>query len=83
MADTPLLQAQDIRVEFPITRGLVFQRRVGSIGAVAGVSVELAATDPPACPAPTITIRSAATSLTRSSRPPPNMTAASFLCKPS
>jgi oligopeptide/dipeptide ABC transporter ATP-binding protein len=41
MADIPLLQAQNIRVEFPITRGLVFQRRIGSVGAVAGVSIEI------------------------------------------
>ena len=42
MADAPLLEVQDIRVDFPITRGLVFQRRVGSVSAVAGVSIEIA-----------------------------------------
>jgi oligopeptide/dipeptide ABC transporter ATP-binding protein len=42
-ATVPLLRVEDMRVEFPVTKGLVFQRRVGSIGAVAGVSLDLAA----------------------------------------
>jgi oligopeptide/dipeptide ABC transporter ATP-binding protein len=39
----PLLVVQDVRVEFPVTRGVVFRRRVGTIGAVAGVSLDLSA----------------------------------------
>jgi oligopeptide/dipeptide ABC transporter ATP-binding protein len=42
-AAVPLLRVEDMRVDFPVTKGLVFQRRVGSIGAVAGVSLDLAA----------------------------------------
>jgi oligopeptide/dipeptide ABC transporter ATP-binding protein len=41
-AETALLKVEDVRVEFPITRGLILQRKVGSIGAVAGVSLTLA-----------------------------------------
>jgi peptide/nickel transport system ATP-binding protein/oligopeptide transport system ATP-binding protein len=37
-----ILRVEDVRVDFPVLRGLVFQRRVGSISAVAGVSIELA-----------------------------------------
>ena len=43
MAEPGLLKVEEMRVEFPITRGLILQRRVGSIGAVAGVSISLAA----------------------------------------
>jgi len=37
----PLLALDDLAVEFPIRRGLVLQRVVGSVKAVAGVSLEL------------------------------------------
>ncbi|MDQ0511822.1 ABC transporter ATP-binding protein [Ancylobacter amanitiformis] len=37
--DVPLLAVEDLRVEFPVRRGLVFPRKVGAIGAVAGVSL--------------------------------------------
>jgi peptide/nickel transport system ATP-binding protein/oligopeptide transport system ATP-binding protein len=37
----PLLQVEDLAVEFPIRRGLILQRPVGSVKAVAGVSLEL------------------------------------------
>ncbi|WP_227323367.1 ABC transporter ATP-binding protein [Acidisoma silvae] len=39
----PLLKVDGVRVDFPVTKGLLFQRKVGSISAVAGVSFELAA----------------------------------------
>jgi len=34
----PLLEVRDLYVHFPITRGLLFQRRVGSVKAVDGIS---------------------------------------------
>ena len=37
----PLLDVQDLRVEFPVRRGLVFSRVVGTVGAVAGVSLHV------------------------------------------
>ena len=40
--DAGLLKVEDVHVEFPILKGLVFPRRVGSVGAVAGVSIDLA-----------------------------------------
>ena len=41
-ADDALLKVEGLHVEFPILKGLVFPRRVGSISAVAGVSIEVA-----------------------------------------
>lgn len=42
-SSAPLLQVDEVRVDFPVTKGLLFQRKVGSISAVAGVSFSLAA----------------------------------------
>ncbi len=45
MASDPagaLLRVEDVRVDFPVLDGLLFKRRVGTIGAVAGVSLALA-----------------------------------------
>ena len=39
--DRPLLRVRDLTVWFPITEGLVFQRRIGDVRAVDGVSFEL------------------------------------------
>jgi oligopeptide/dipeptide ABC transporter ATP-binding protein len=39
--DRPLLRVEDLTVWFPITEGLVFQRRIGDVRAVDGVSFEL------------------------------------------
>jgi peptide/nickel transport system ATP-binding protein len=39
----PLLEVRDLVKRFPLTRGVLFQRRVGAVEAVAGVSFELAA----------------------------------------
>jgi len=36
--DEPLVQVEDLRVHFPITSGIVFQRRVGAVRAVDGVT---------------------------------------------
>lgn len=36
-----LLQVQDLKMYFPITKGIVFQRQVGAIKAVDGISFEL------------------------------------------
>ena len=41
-ADDALLKVEGVHVEFPILKGLVFPRRVGSISAVAGVSIDVA-----------------------------------------
>ena len=37
----PLLQVRDLTKHFPITRGIVFQRRVGAVKAVDGVSFDV------------------------------------------
>jgi len=37
----PLVQIDDLKMHFPITRGVVFQRRVGSVKAVDGVSLAI------------------------------------------
>ncbi len=42
-APAPLLEVRDLVKRFPLTRGVLFQRRVGAVEAVAGVSFELAA----------------------------------------
>ena len=36
--DRPLLEVTDLAVHFPVTRGFIFERRVGSIKAVDGIS---------------------------------------------
>jgi peptide/nickel transport system ATP-binding protein/oligopeptide transport system ATP-binding protein len=41
-ADDALLKVEGVHVEFPILKGLVFPRPVGSISAVAGVSIDVA-----------------------------------------
>jgi len=39
MSDTkPLVEVQDLKKHFPVTRGIVFQRKVGAVRAVDGVS---------------------------------------------
>lgn len=40
---TPLLEVVDLKVHFPITRGVVIPRRVGTVQAVDGVSLKIAA----------------------------------------
>lgn len=37
--DIPLVELRDLRVFFPITRGLIFQRKIGDVKAVDGVSL--------------------------------------------
>ena len=37
----PLLRAENVRVHFPITEGLIFERRVGSVRAVDGVTLDV------------------------------------------
>ena len=40
-ADEPLLRTEGLQVHFPITEGLIFERRVGAVRAVDGVSLEV------------------------------------------
>jgi len=40
-ASAPLVQVRDLVKHFPITRGVVFQRKVGAVKAVDGVSLEV------------------------------------------
>jgi oligopeptide transport system ATP-binding protein len=40
-ATAPLLSLRDVRMHFPITRGILWQRQVGSVRAVDGVSLEV------------------------------------------
>ncbi len=40
-ASEPLLRVRDLVKRFPVTRGVVFQRQVGAVEAVAGISFEL------------------------------------------
>ncbi len=42
-ASQPLVRTEDVRVHFPITEGLIFERRVGSVRAVDGVSLDVQA----------------------------------------
>ena len=42
MATDPLLTIEDVSVDFPIMKGLVLPRKVGTISAVAGVSFDVA-----------------------------------------
>jgi oligopeptide/dipeptide ABC transporter ATP-binding protein len=37
----PLMRTEDLRVHFPITQGLILERRVGAVRAVDGVSLEV------------------------------------------
>jgi peptide/nickel transport system ATP-binding protein len=39
--DTPLLQVRDLVKHFPITRGIIFQRKIGAVKAVDGVSFDV------------------------------------------
>ncbi len=39
--DSVLLQVQDLTMHFPITRGIIFQRKVGAVRAVDGISFDL------------------------------------------
>ena len=41
-AGRPLLQVEDLKVHFPVRRGALFQRTVGTVKAVDGVSFEIA-----------------------------------------
>lgn len=41
LATGPLLDVENLRVEFPVRRGIVFARQVGAISAVAGVSLHV------------------------------------------
>lgn len=41
IATGPLLDVENLRVEFPVRRGIVFARQVGAISAVAGVSLHV------------------------------------------
>ena len=38
---SPLLEIRDLKVHFPITRGLIFQRKIGNVKAVDGVSLTI------------------------------------------
>ncbi len=38
---TPIVEVRDLRVHFPITRGLIFQRKIGDVKAVDGVSLAI------------------------------------------
>ncbi|GIV87833.1 MAG: ABC transporter ATP-binding protein [Chloroflexus sp.] len=37
-SDTTLVEVKDLRMHFPVTRGIIFQRRVGTVKAVDGVN---------------------------------------------
>src|SRR5688572_29953984 len=39
--DETLLRVKDLKMYFPITQGIIFQRRVGDIKAVDGISFEI------------------------------------------
>ena len=39
--DTPLLEVRDLVKHFPITRGIVFQRKIGAVKAVDGISFDV------------------------------------------
>jgi oligopeptide/dipeptide ABC transporter ATP-binding protein len=41
LSERPLLEVEDLRVSFPITKGLVFRRRIGDVRAVDGVSLNI------------------------------------------
>src|SRR4028119_406573 len=37
----PLLEVRDLKMYFPITRGIVFQRQIGAVKAVDGISMAI------------------------------------------
>src|SRR5438270_10544950 len=39
--ETPLIEVKDLVKHFPITRGIIFQRQIGAVKAVDGVSLEV------------------------------------------
>jgi len=41
-AGTKLLQVENVQMHFPVTRGIIFQRKIGAVQAVDGVSFDLA-----------------------------------------
>jgi oligopeptide/dipeptide ABC transporter ATP-binding protein len=41
LAPAPLIELRDVQKHFPITRGIIFQRKVGAVKAVDGVSLEI------------------------------------------
>ncbi len=47
MPDTPLLTVKDLKLHFPIFEGLLFQKQVGAVRAVGGVSGRSDTADPP------------------------------------
>jgi oligopeptide transport system ATP-binding protein len=40
-ADGPILRVEDLKVHFPVTKGIIFQRQVATVKAVDGVSFEI------------------------------------------
>jgi peptide/nickel transport system ATP-binding protein len=40
--DAPLLRVRDLRKHFPVTRGIIFQKQVGAVKAVDGISFDVA-----------------------------------------
>ena len=43
VSGTPLLEVRDLVKHFPITRGILFQRQIGAIKAVDGISFDVLA----------------------------------------
>jgi len=41
ISQTPLIRLEGIKKHFPITRGIIFQKRVGAVHAVDGVDLEV------------------------------------------
>src|SRR5256714_7442578 len=41
ISQTPLLRLEGVKKHFPITRGIIFQKRVGQVHAVDGVDLEI------------------------------------------
>ena len=40
-----LLSVRDVRMHFPVTRGIIFQKKIGAVRAVDGVTFDLATRD--------------------------------------
>ena len=40
-SNEPLMRTEELRVHFPITQGLILERKVGAVRAVDGVSLEV------------------------------------------